>query len=150
MLRGLSARLAGADLSLREDFFQEGVAALLRAQERFDATKGFAEHFATRSALAASATAVARSGVGPGLRHALQTRLFTLRLIEIDAKPELPRQMAATRAQWSNKAERALKELHDDEKASDETAFLREPASRKDAGVDEKPIPFRVEAETAL
>lgn len=50
MLRGLSARLAGTDLSLREDFFQEGVAAVLTALERFDATKGFVEHFAARSA----------------------------------------------------------------------------------------------------
>jgi DNA-directed RNA polymerase specialized sigma subunit len=50
MLRGLSARLAGADLSLREDYFQAGVAAVLTALERFDATKGFVEHFAARSA----------------------------------------------------------------------------------------------------
>jgi RNA polymerase sigma factor (sigma-70 family) len=50
MLRGLSARLTGADLSLREDFFQVGVAAVLTALERFDATKGLVEHFAARSA----------------------------------------------------------------------------------------------------
>jgi len=50
MLRGLSARLAGADLSLREDYFQEGVAAVLTALERFDATKGLVEHFAARTA----------------------------------------------------------------------------------------------------
>src|SRR6266851_5299180 len=50
LLRGLSTRLAGADLSLREDFFQEGVVAVLTALERFDATKGFVEHFAARSA----------------------------------------------------------------------------------------------------
>jgi len=50
MLRGLSARLAGTDLSLREDYFQEGVAAVLTALERFDATKGLVEHFAARSA----------------------------------------------------------------------------------------------------
>ena len=50
MLRGLSARLAGVDLSLREDFFQEGVVAVLTALERFDPTKGFIEHFAARSA----------------------------------------------------------------------------------------------------
>jgi len=50
MLRGLSARLAGADLSLRDDFFQEGVVAVLTALERFDATKGCIERFAARSA----------------------------------------------------------------------------------------------------
>lgn len=50
MLRGLSARLAAADLSVREDYFQEGVAAVLTALERFDATKGCVEHLAARSA----------------------------------------------------------------------------------------------------
>ncbi|MBI5773606.1 MAG: sigma-70 family RNA polymerase sigma factor [Verrucomicrobia bacterium] len=48
ILRGLSARLAGADLHLREDFFQEGAVAVLTALERFDATKGCAEHFCAR------------------------------------------------------------------------------------------------------
>jgi DNA-directed RNA polymerase specialized sigma subunit len=50
MFRGLSARLAGADLSLREDTFQEGVAAVLAALERFDVTSGYDEHFTARSA----------------------------------------------------------------------------------------------------
>ena len=50
MLRRLSARLAGADLQLREDFFQVGAAAALTALERFDARKGLVEHFAARSA----------------------------------------------------------------------------------------------------
>src|SRR2546428_4971795 len=50
MLRGLSARLAGPDLSLRAEFFQEGVVAVLSALERFDASKGFVERFAARSA----------------------------------------------------------------------------------------------------
>ena len=50
MLRGLSARLAGADLSLREDFFQEGAVAVLTALARCDEAKGLVEHFAARSA----------------------------------------------------------------------------------------------------
>jgi RNA polymerase sigma factor (sigma-70 family) len=50
MLRGLCARLAGTDLHLRDDLFQDGVLAVLKALERFDPEKGLAEHFAARSA----------------------------------------------------------------------------------------------------
>ncbi len=49
VFRGLSMRLAGADLTLREDFFQEGAIAALAALQRYDKTKGLVEHFAARS-----------------------------------------------------------------------------------------------------
>jgi RNA polymerase sigma factor (sigma-70 family) len=49
ILRGLSARLAGSDFHLREDFFQEGAVAVLTAMKRFDASRGCAEHFCARS-----------------------------------------------------------------------------------------------------
>src|SRR2546428_12953323 len=50
MLRGLSARLAGPDLSLRAESFREGVVAVLSALERFASPKGLVERSATRPA----------------------------------------------------------------------------------------------------
>ena len=45
---------------------------------------------------------------------------------------------------------RSLKELHDDEKAGSEMPLSQEIANRREASADGKPMPVRLEAETAL
>lgn len=71
----------------------------------------------------------AAPGSTPTSRHALEALLFVLGLIELQAKPELAQMLAATRAQWSDNAEKTLGKLHDDDKVRDDLALLEEIAS---------------------
>jgi RNA polymerase sigma factor (sigma-70 family) len=50
VLRGLSRRIAGERLDLRNDYYQEGALAIANAAASFVSSKGNLDHYATRSA----------------------------------------------------------------------------------------------------